>query len=197
MEEKLRAFIAIELDPVIKGVIHSFESGLKPRSPSGLRWVKTDQLHLTLKFLGDINQTQAKEVSLAISRVVAEKPPFTLLVGKTGAFPNWRNPRTLWIGLNMSNELDGLFQQLDAALGSLGFTPEGKPFSPHLTLSRVSDTVDPRMVQPLQKEFDAFPVASLSPWHVSEVVLFKSVLQPGGPIYTPISRHTLKLSQKM
>lgn len=192
MEEKLRAFIAIELGLDIKGVIHSFENRLKPKSPSGLRWVKTDQIHLTLKFLGDINQIQAQAVSQAISHVAEKNHPFSLHVGGTGAFPNWRNPRTLWIGLNKSNELDVLFQQVDTALGSLGFTPEGKPFSPHLTLCRVSDSVDPRMVQPLQKEFIAFPISSLSPWHVNEVVLFKSILQPGGPIYTPISRHTLK-----
>jgi RNA 2',3'-cyclic 3'-phosphodiesterase len=192
MEDKLRSFIAIELDPVIKTFIHTFESDLKPNSPSGLRWVKTDQLHLTLKFLGDISLSQAQEVSQAISCVADDYPPFALNVGGTGAFPNWRNPRILWIGLNKCDELTNLFQQLDAALLKLGFTPEGKPFSPHLTLCRVSDFVDPRMLQPLQKAFDAFPVSSLSPWQVSEVVLFKSVLQPGGPIYSPISRHTLK-----
>lgn len=197
MEDKLRAFIAIELDPDIKGVINSFESGFIAKSPPGLRWVKTDQLHLTLKFLGDISPTQAQEVSQAINRVSSKNQPFALQVGGTGAFPNWRNPRILWIGLDKSSELIGLFQHLEAALEPLGFTPEGKPFTPHLTLCRVSDRVDPRMVQPLQKEFDAFPVSSLSPWHVSEVVLFKSVLQPGGPLYTPVSRHTLFLGQKM
>lgn len=192
MEEKLRAFITIELDPEIKRVVQSFESGLKAKSPPGLRWVKTDQLHLTLKFLGDISPTQTQEVSQAISRIAADNHPFALQIEGTGAFPNWRNPRILWIGLDKSSELHVFFQQLESALESLGFTPEGKPFSPHLTLCRVSDRVDPRMIQPLQKEFDAYPVSSLSPWRVSEVVLFKSVLQPGGPIYTPLSRHTLK-----
>jgi len=192
MEEKLRAFIAIELDPELKGVVNTFESGLKTTEPPGLRWVKAECLHLTLKFLGDITNTQSQEVTRAISRVAIENPPFELQFTATGAFPNWRNPRTLWIGLKKSSELTILFQQLDASLGSLGFFPEDKPFSPHLTLCRVSDTADPRLVQPLQKKFDAFPASTLPSWKVNEIVFFKSVLKPGGPIYTPLSRHNLK-----
>jgi len=191
MEDKLRAFIAIELDPEIKKFINVFESELKTKSPSGLRWVKVDQLHLTLKFLGDITAPQVEAVSQTINRVVGENHSFQLQVEGTGAFPNWRNPRTLWIGLNKNNELNLLFQQLDVALTSLGFTPEGKPFSPHLTLCRVSDYVDPRMVQPLQKAFEDFHVSSLPTWRIKEVVFFKSLLQPGGPVYTPLSRHVL------
>ena len=192
MEDKLRAFIAIELAPELKGTIASFESGLKTTEPPGLRWVKPDLLHLTLKFLGDITQTQAQEVSRAISRVVVDNHPFQLQFIGSGAFPNWRKARTLWMGLNKSIELDSLFQQLDAALGELGFFPEDKPFSPHLTVCRVSDTADPRKVQQLQKGFDAFPASTLPLWKVNEVVFFKSVLKPGGPIYTPISKHILK-----
>jgi len=192
MEEKLRAFIAIELAPEHKGIIASFESGLKSTEPPGLRWVKAELLHLTLKFLGVITQSQAQEVSQAISRVTDENHPFQLQFTGTGAFPNWRSARTLWMGLNKSSELAVLFQQLDAALGTLGFFPEDKPFSPHLTVCRVSDTADPRKVQQLQKEFDAFPTSSLPLWKVNEVVFFKSVLKPGGPIYTPISRHNFK-----
>ena len=192
MEEKLRAFIAIELNPEIKGVINVFESGLKTTEPPGLRWVKADCLHLTLKFLGDITPTQAQEVSRAISHVADENHPFELQFTAMGAFPNWRFPRTLWIGLNKSNELANLFQQMDVSLGSLGFFPEDKPFSPHLTLCRVSDTADPRLVQPLQKKFDVFPTSTLPSWKVNEIVFFKSVLKPGGPIYTPLSRHNLK-----
>lgn len=192
MEEKIRAFIAIELDPEIKAVIRSFETLVKTNAPSGLRWVKTDQLHLTLKFLGDITIIQAKLLSNTISHVVEEYHPFNLQVSGTGAFPNWRYPRTLWAGIKKNDELISLFKQLDAEIAALGFLPEGKPCSPHLTLCRVSEHVDPLLVQPLQKEFDAFSTATLPVWKVDEVVFFKSVLQPGGPIYTPISKHVLK-----
>ena len=192
MEEKIRAFIAIELDPEIKTVIQSFETSVKTKAPSGLRWVKIDQLHLTLKFLGDITIIQAKQLSNTISHVVEEYHPFKLQVSGTGAFPNWRYARTLWAGINKSDELTSLFKQLDAEIAALGFLPEGKPCSPHLTLCRVSDHVDPHLVQPLQKEFDVFLTVTLPAWKVNEVVFFKSVLQPGGPIYTPISKHILK-----
>jgi 2'-5' RNA ligase len=192
MEDKLRSFIAIELDPEIKAVINRFENEIKPKAPSGLRWVKPDQLHLTLKFLGDITLMQVDSLSGAISRVAAENHTFTLQVRGTGAFPNWRKPRTLWVGINQSDDLTSLFRQLDTEIGTLGFSPEGKPYSPHLTLCRVSDYVDPLMVIPLQKAFDVFAATSLPAWRVNEVVFFKSRLQPGGPVYTPISKHGLK-----
>lgn len=192
MEDKIRAFIAIELNNEIKRAINDFEKRLIAIAPSGLRWVKTDQLHLTLKFLGDISQAQSQQVTQSINHLVVENRAFSLEVEGTGVFPNWRNPRTLWIGMKKSNELNTLFQQMETELAALGFSPEGRPFTPHMTLCRVSDTVDPRKVQPLQKEFDAFPVSSLPIWNVSEMVFFKSQLQPGGPIYTPISRHVIK-----
>jgi len=123
MEEKTRAFIAIELEPEIKSIIHTFESKLIPKSPSGLRWVKTDQIHLTLKFLGDINKHQVELISKAISQVANENHAFNLNLAGTGVFPNWRNPRTLWIGLKKSEPLPRLFQQLDAEIAKLGFSP--------------------------------------------------------------------------
>ncbi len=192
MADKLRAFVAIELDPELKKLINTFEASAKIKAPSGLRWVKADLLHLTLKFLGDITPTQVEELGKALNRVVANCKPFELQISGTGAFPNWRNARTLWVGINRNDMLTGLFQQLENEFARLGFSPEGKPFSPHLTLCRVSDTVDPRMVQPMQKEFDGFSTISLPTWKVQEVVLFKSQLQPGGPIYTPLSKHALK-----
>lgn len=192
MEEKIRAFIAIELNPEIKAVLNSFENEIKPKGPPGLRWVKPDQLHLTLKFLGDITPAQVNQLSQVITKVVINNLSFTLQITGAGAFPNWRNPRTLWIGINKSDALTSLFKQLDAEIATLGFSVEGKPFSPHLTLCRVSDYVDPLKVHPLQKEFDAIPITSLPEWKVNEVVFFKSRLQPGGSVYTPISKHGLK-----
>lgn len=192
MTDKLRAFVAIKLDPELKKTINSFEATVKNKAPSGLRWVKADLLHLTLKFLGDITPKEAEELSKILGQVVMNRPPFELQVAGTGAFPNWRNPRTLWVGINKNDKLMSLFQHLDFEIATLGFSPEGKPFTPHLTLCRVSESVDPRTVQPLQKEFEGFSTISLPTWKVNEVVLFKSQLQPGGPIYTPISKHTLK-----
>ncbi|PKN98473.1 MAG: RNA 2',3'-cyclic phosphodiesterase [Chloroflexi bacterium HGW-Chloroflexi-5] len=192
MENKIRAFIAIELDAENKTTIESFAASVKAKAPSGLRWVKADLLHLTLKFLGDITPIQVEQTSRAISRVIIDYHPFTLQFAGTGAFPNWRNPRTLWMGINKNETLTSLFRQLDAELTLLGFLAEVKPFSPHLTLCRVSDHFDPRLVQPLQKDFDAFSTTPLLPWKVHEVIFFKSLIQPGGPIYTPISKHGLK-----
>lgn len=192
MAEKIRAFIAIELDSEIKSVLNSFESTVKTKAPAGLRWVKADLLHLTLKFLGDITPLQVEMLSKVLNRVSAENQPFELELSGTGAFPNWRNPRTLWVGILKNDQLMSLFRHLDAEIATLGFSPEGKPFSPHLTLCRVSDSFDPRMVQPLQKEFDGFSISSLPAWKVQDVVLFKSQLRPGGPIYTPLSKHPLK-----
>lgn len=192
MEEKIRAFVAIELDPKLKAIIVSQENGIKPKGPPGLRWVKPDHLHLTLKFLGDITPAQVIQLSRVINEVVVEYHPFSLQIDGTGAFPNWRNPRTLWIGIKKCNSLNLLFKQLDAKIANLGFSTEGKPFSPHLTLCRVSDYVDTHKVHDLQKDFETIRVSSMPEWNVDEVVLFKSQLQSGGPIYTPISKHPLK-----
>jgi 2'-5' RNA ligase len=192
MEEKTRAFIAIELEPEIKSIIFSFENKLIPNCPSGLRWVNAHQLHLTLKFLRDITPHQVEQISKAISQVANENHTFTLKLAGTGAFPNWRNPRTLWISINKSEALTSLFKQLEADLTMFGFLPDVKSFSPHLTLCRVSDHLDPRLIQPLQKEFEAFTVITLPPWKVHEMVFFKSQLKPGGPIYTPITKYILK-----
>ncbi len=185
MSEQIRTFIAIELPPSLRRALAQLQERLK-RERLPVRWVAPDKVHLTLKFLGEIPAGQVQKVGEAAARITATTPPFDLEAGGVGVFPNPRRPRVVWVGIR---EESGLLRRLQAnletALAGLGFSPENRPFSPHLTLGRTRQRTSPGQARHLGQVVTALQVPSLGRWTVHEIVVMRSDLRPDGPIYTP------------
>ena len=197
MEDKLRTFIAIELGDHVLQALASYSRQLQARLPRGFRWVKPELMHLTMNFLGDVPLGQIDQISQKLEEKSKQIQPFQLQIDGTGAFPSWRKPRTIWIGIQHSQELLDLHIQLESVLAESGILAEGRPFSAHLTLCRVSDYADPAAVRQLENQLGSTPLTANLVWDVNDVVFFKSKLQPGGPVYSILSKHQFRSPAKV
>jgi 2'-5' RNA ligase len=185
MSKQIRTFIAIELPPPIRRALAQLQEQLKRDRPP-VRWVTPDKIHLTLKFLGEITPEQVRAVGEATAGVAAEIRPFTLEATGIGVFPNPRRPRVVWVGVKGEAEpLKQLHAHLETALAGLGFPPESRPFSPHLTLGRTHRRAKPGEVRPLGQRITSMEIGSLGRWHVDEIIVMRSDLRREGPLYTP------------
>src|SRR2546421_211885 len=157
----LRAFIAIQLSDEVKRQIGSVQAELK-REVSGsgrggkavkIGWTQPEGIHLTLKFLGDIQETQVEALREILKRAAAPARPFTLEARGLGAFPNPRAPRVIWLGLHGKSDDMAELQRLQAAVedgaAALGFAKEARAFTPHLTLARIRDRVEAGALEPV------------------------------------------------
>ena len=179
----IRAFIAIDLPPDVKRALADAAATLNGRVPRGtVRWVRPEQMHLTLRFLGDTPTERLPALADALDTLAAGHTPFTLHLTDIGGFPNARRPRVVWVGLGGEEaKLLALVAALESALRPLGWPPEDKPFRAHLTLGRVKDE---RAAQGVDWSA-AVPALDVP---VTALHLIESQLRPEGPVYTV--RHT-------
>lgn len=183
----IRAFIAIEIDPQLVRQISAVVTDLQPRIP-GIRWVSQANFHLTLKFLGDIEENKIEPIALALELALRPFPRFTINAKDLGVFPNLKRPRVLWIGLEGKKLLE-LASKIETALAPLGFGPEKKRFKPHLTVGRWRqfDRASRKFLEELEKwqghEFGESTVA--------EVIFFQSELKREGSVYHQLRVITL------
>ena len=189
MGEKLRAFIAISLpEPVLQGIVTAQET-LK-RSGLKIRWVRKEGIHLTLKFLGDIDRDSVEKISEAMERATGSFSPFTLWAEGIGVFPNLRRPRVAWVGLSGDIEiLRALQRDLESQLSGLGFPKEKRPFKGHLTLGRVKGRLDGIKLQGALEDLGDFRTESFT---AQSLVLFQSDLRPDGAVYSRLAEAPLK-----
>jgi 2'-5' RNA ligase len=185
--EQIRSFIAIELPDKLKLKLGELETQLKSGRQSGVKWVNPDSMHLTLKFLGNIPVDKTGEITGAIGEAARGVSPFSLKVEGLGAFPNLRRVQVVWVGLSGEVEkLSRLQQQLELNLELLGFSPESRAFTPHLTLARVNNRASPDERQALGEQIAETKFES-GTFQVSAVSLIKSQLTRQGAIYSRIS----------
>ncbi len=183
----IRAFIAIRLPAPVERALGEIAQTLSLHVPRGaVRWVRPEQIHLTLNFLGDTPVDKLPAIRLAMDATAEGRSPFSLRLGGVGCFPNERRPRVIWVGLSGSAaQLAALKSDLDERLAPLGWPLEDKPFRAHLTLGRVKDE---RAVQGMKWTAEV-PDVEIP---VAAVHLIESRLRPEGPLYTTL--HTTHLS---
>ncbi len=175
----LRAFVAVEIDSEVRDRICRAVDQLESRSFRA-RWVAPANIHLTLKFLGDIAPDQVEAVYTALEGSLRPFPPCTINAKGLGVFPNPRRPRVIWVGID-GKELVSLAACVESALSLLGFAPDQRKFSPHLTIGRWRQTDRPP--RNLSQELAKWQHVEFGVTYVDEVVLFQSVLKPEGAIY--------------
>lgn len=201
----IRAFIAVELDATLRSSIARTQDHLKQSLAKAfpavrLQWVRPESIHLTLKFLGSIEEQQVSEIQQALRSALHGRPPFAVEVGGVGVFPDLRAPRVLWLGLsgpeNASadqQDIGQLAAEVDHALGTIGFPPEDRPFSPHLTLARIKDR-SREVGKALQDLGLLKPALQVGRLEVEAVSLMKSDLKPSGVVYTKLWELLLKVT---
>lgn len=185
----LRVFCAVELPDELRSRVGERVRRLRSEFP-GVRasWEKPEKLHVTLKFLGDVEPARVEALSGAAARAAAGLEPFELTMEGPGTFPPHGQPRVLWLGIvDASGSLARMHHSLETECAAAGFPRESRAFEPHLTLARVRSPQGARELAAAHRETPFEPQR----FKVSELVVMRSELGPGGSRYTPLSRHAL------
>jgi 2'-5' RNA ligase len=190
--ETIRAFIAIELSAALQKALGEVISTLSPHT-AAVRWIAPENIHLTLKFLGDIPTGNLALLQKAIQAEALQHPACSLAVGGLGAFPSLRRPRVIWIGIQAPSGLKSLHQGLENAASRMGIAREERPFSPHLTLGRINQRATPAQIDQLGTLLGQVPASQLGEMKAETVTLYRSDLKPGGAVYTRIIQARLKI----
>lgn len=175
-----RLFVAIDPPDNIKKNLETMFFGIQ-----GARWVPLDQLHLTTRFIGEVDGSMFLDIKQVLEE--ARIPPFDIRLKGVGHFPPRGKPRVIWVGLDNSDPLQMLRKKIDSALMKIGVEPEGRKYSPHITLARLKNT-------PLQKVTNFLAgngLFSQDPFEVTEFVLYSSTLTRKGAIHTVEKMYSL------
>jgi len=178
---KIRTFVAVPLESDIISRIELFQKELRA-IPADVKWVRPNSIHLTLKFLGNIEEEAVDDIARAIQIGSKGYQPWWMLVKNVGAFPSFRNPRVVWLGIeDASGQIVALQNRIENELLKLGFEKEKREFSPHLTLGRVRSSRGKKdlihyLIDEREKNFGEI--------QVNRVVFFRSDLKHSGAIYT-------------
>ncbi len=179
-EKSLRTFVALEIGEEMHARIASLVAELRDRAP-GIRWVQSEGIHLTLRFLGATSPAQVERLKPALAEAAAACPAGEAAVAGLGMFPERGSPRVLWLELSLPAPFTVLQSACERAAIAAGLSREDRPFRAHLTLGRWRD----RSPRP------DLPPADLGTTLLDKLVLFRSELRPGGSIYTPLARFPL------
>ncbi|MFZ5820389.1 MAG: RNA 2',3'-cyclic phosphodiesterase [Chloroflexota bacterium] len=189
----LRVFIAIEIPPVVRQAIEKNTARLQSALDANLvRWTPTGNIHLTLKFLGDVSPPTIDMLAQMLDREASQHSSFEMQFGGLGTFPNPRRPRVIWVGIQAPAALEALRRGIEAATARMGYPTENRPFSPHLTIGRVKQTTGPADAQKIRLALEATKIGALGAGKVEAVHLFKSDLKPAGSLYTRLFSAPLK-----
>lgn len=188
----LRAFIAVEIPLRIRQMVDDATAGLRNQIGALVRWVPLENMHLTLKFLGDVSASNVDMLSQMLRAEANLFDCFDLQVGGLGSFPSPKRPRVIFIGVHAPATLIALQRGIEAASNRLGYELEERDFSPHLTVGRVRQNVTATEQQAIRRALEATKIDSLGTARVDSVHLYKSDLQPRGSVYTRLYSAPLK-----
>lgn len=168
----IRLFVAIPLPETISTQLSLLQSGLQ-----GARWIKPENIHLTLRFIGEVRNDLASDIDMGLSEVSG--PPFELALDGVNSFSRGKNPHTLWVGLAKSEPLAHLQAKIETTLVRAGLEAETRNFSPHITIARLKE-MRPNRVATWAAEHGAFRTAAFP---VDRFALFSSFLKPDGAVH--------------
>ena len=185
---EIRSFIAVPVDEAILVRLSALQQQLR-QAGAPVSWTRPAGMHLTLKFLGNISEALIPRLGETLQPVAARWAPFTVSVVGTGGFPTLQRPRVVWAGIRQGKDaLAALAAEVDAAVNTLGFPPETRPYNPHLTLGRVKEPKKLERLITLLQSHDGDYFGEMT---AGELILFRSELSPKGARYTPLHRLTL------
>lgn len=185
--ERLRVFIAIQLPDAVRAQVARLQEKLK-EADADVKWVEPQNIHLTLKFMGEVDPDKIETLYGGLSEAIGEQGKFPISLAGIGAFPSMRRVQVVWIGVfSGAEEASGLAERVEASLVKRGFEAEKKKFVPHLTIGRVRSF---RNTNQLVKLIEEIPFSS-DEFPASAVTVVKSELTPQGPVYTHLWEKTL------
>lgn len=190
----LRTFIALEIPDELQQMIHNETAQLRDTVGSLVRWVPPGNMHLTLKFLGNISPANVEILTQLIRAEADSCQSFVMKVGGLACFPSPKRPRVIYIGLQAPGELEALQHGIESATTRLGYESEARAFSPHLTLGRVRQNVSASDQQRIRRALEETRLDLLGMAKVDCVYLYKSDLKPTGSVYTRLFSAPLRKS---
>jgi 2'-5' RNA ligase len=186
----MRLFIALELPPDVLSALEAMQQQLQRTTRHPVKWVSPRHMHLTLQFLGEVEEARTAPILDVLAQAVQAHPaaaPTTLHLAPVGAFPNLKRPQTIWAGVDGNlAAVNQLQQSIAHTLEGQGFTPDNKPFHAHLTLGRVRREATPQQRAALCAALGKLPAPQAVAWSAGTPVLFQSTLTPHGPIYRKV-----------
>jgi 2'-5' RNA ligase len=189
----VRSFVAITLPNDVKEALQRVADEQRARTPErSIRWSRVSGIHLTLKFLGDVAESDLPAIKAALAQCCVDHVPFVFSVGGMGCFPNTKRPRVLWVGVTEeTGRLAALQRDVERHLEGLGFAREQRAFHPHLTLGRTRQGAKPSEQARIGEVVDSSEVGELGQVRVDEIHLMRSDLRPDGAVYTSLQRISL------
>lgn len=185
-----RTFIAIKVEPekILTDLFKTLKSNLKDEK---IKWVEENNLHLTLRFLGETSQTQFRQADWLLKKLASEFKPFSFDLQGTGFFGNRSQPKVLFVSVVNAEILSRFADRLVKDISDFGFQTDEKPFSPHLTLGRIKQLQNGTQFLDLVKQYKNVPFQKVT---VNEVIFYESILLPTGPVYKPLRLYQLNNS---
>jgi 2'-5' RNA ligase len=182
-------FCAVELPEEVRARLQQHIATLRKEIPdAAARWSRVENIHLTLKFFGNVAVDRIPAISAAAERAVSGAAPFKIEIGNTGVFPRPSRPQVLWIGVSdPSGKLSVLQHHIETECATIGFSKEARDYRPHLTIARLRKPESARRLADAHMQMTFEPIAV----KLNEVILFRSELSSKGSRYTPISHHYL------
>ncbi len=182
----IRTFFAIELPTHTLEQIEKESYDLKNSIPRKIKWVAISSLHITIKFIGDFNQEHQSSIQKDLRSHLTGLGEIKLSFGKMGVFPNKKNPKVAWLGLNDPGQLIELARTVNLVSSNYGYPQEKRSFSPHLTIGRVRNNVSARDRGVIGQMITSYRFAEIEPFITNRLSFIKSLLTPKGPIYSTL-----------
>jgi RNA 2',3'-cyclic 3'-phosphodiesterase len=183
----VRTFIAVDFPPGIITKIENIINYFKTKTPNqDFKWVSPENLHLTIKFIGEISPKKLVQVKSIITNAFQAQPAFNISIEGLGMFPNAKQPRVIWLGITDGETLTRIHQVIDQALIKVEIGQDQRKFNPHLTIARIQKSTSPDRAKKIGETLSQFKVESLGNIRIDAIHLYQSELTPTGPIYTPL-----------
>jgi 2'-5' RNA ligase len=183
----IRTFVAIRFPPEVQENLGQALESMHAGEIKIVRWVDASRMHLTLKFIGEVDPARITPIRSQVEESCRQVGPFDIQLGGLGVFPNMTKPRIVWVGVQAPPQLFDLQKDIEARLSKIGYAPEERGFSAHITLGRLRDEFRPAEMERLVEVLQTTKMEQVARFTAAAVTIYRSDLQPFGPMYTPLA----------